>query len=76
MFEALCFTEKGEFEYKLSNRVVTLLAKNSEEAEKIRKFMIKAYCVRSKIVHGDKHKPVVINGKTIDLDTFTQRLEE
>jgi hypothetical protein len=38
--------------------------------------MIKAYRVGSKIVHGDNRKPVVINGKTIDLNTFTQRLEE
>jgi hypothetical protein len=37
--------------------------------------MVKAYRVRGKIVHGDKHKPVVINGKTINLDTFAQRLE-
>jgi hypothetical protein len=59
----------------VSDRVVTLLARNSEEAEKIRKFMVKAYSVRSKIVHGDKRKPLVIKGKTIDLDTFAQRLE-
>jgi hypothetical protein len=59
----------------VSDRVVPLLARNSEEAEKIRKFMVKAYSVRSKIVHGDKRKPVVIKGKTVDLDTFTQRFE-
>lgn len=75
-FEALCLPESEELKYRLSNRVTTLLAKNSEEAEKTRDFMKKAYDIRSSLVHGRKIKSVVIDGKTIDLDTFTQRLEE
>ena len=75
-FEALCLSDSFELGYKLSNRVAILLAKNSGEAEKIREFMKIAYRVRSKIVHGDKTKPIIIAGKSIDLGPFTLKLEE
>lgn len=75
-FEALCLCDSEEIGYKLSNRVAVLLAKKSDEAEKIREFMKEAYRIRSKIVHGSKNKSVTINGKTMDLAVFTQKLEE
>lgn len=70
----MCDSE--EIGYKLSNRVAILLAKNSDESEKIRGFMKVAYRIRSKIVHGSKNKSVTIDGKTVDLGIFTQKLEE
>ena len=75
-FEALCLPESNELKYRLSNRVALLLAKDSEDAEKIGIFMKKAYDIRSSIVHGGRTKPVLIDGVSIDLKTFTPQLEE
>ena len=75
-FEALCLPELDELRYRLSNRIATLVSKNSEEAEKIRDFMKKAYDVRSSIVHGGKIKSIAIEGKPIKLGVFTKKLED
>jgi len=75
-FEALCLPEKDELAYRLSNRIAMLLGKNIEEAEKIKKFMVKAYTVRSNIVHGEEIKSITIERKEIKLGEFAQRVEQ
>lgn len=75
-FEALCLPERDELTYRLSNRIAILLGKNDEEAEKIKEFMVKAYRVRSKIVHGHEIKSITIEGKNIGLGDFAQRVEQ
>lgn len=75
-FEALYLPEKGELTYRLSNRIAILLGKNDEEAEKIREFMVRAYRVRSKIVHGDEIRSVTVEGKDMTLRDFAQRVEQ
>lgn len=75
-FEALCLPERGELTYRLSNRIAILLDTNSEEANQIRKFMVKAYGVRSQIIHGEEVKPIQIDDEVIPLNQITQRIEE
>ena len=38
--------------------------------------MITAYNIRSSIVHGDEVKPIAIEGETIRLNEFAERVEE
>ena len=74
-FEALCLPERDELTYRLSNRVAILLGKEDVDAEKTRKFMAKAYDLRSDIVHGKDVRPIKIEGRTIALNDFIQRVE-
>ena len=74
-FEALCLPERDELTYRLANRVAILLGKEDAEAERTRKFMAKAYDLRSDIVHGKDVRPIKIEGKTIELNNFVQRVE-
>jgi len=76
-FEALFLPDrKGELTYRLSNRVAILLGKDDADTEKIRKFMTKAYDLRSDIVHGKDVRPIKIEEKTVPLDKFVQKVEE
>ena len=75
-FEALCLPERSELSYRLSNRVALLLGRDCEESEKIRKFMIKAYKIRSDIVHGAKVSPIFIDGEKIHLRDFSKKVEQ
>lgn len=71
-FEALCLPEKDELAYRLSSRLALLLGNSDEEAERIRKFITKAYAIRSRIVHGAEIKSISINGESIELREFAQ----
>jgi len=74
-FEALCLPERDELTYRLSNRVAILLAEEDVDAEEIRKFMAKAYDLRSNIVHGKDVRPIKIDGKIFKLNDFVQTVE-
>lgn len=56
--EALYLREKQELSYRLSHSCATLLGlgKTGAEKEKIRKFIMTAYRLRSNMVHGGKPK--------------------
>ena len=75
-FEALCLPHHGELSYRLSNRVAIILGKNGEKADYVRKFMVKAYGVRSEIVHGNEISPITLEGVTIPIDEFSLMVEE
>jgi hypothetical protein len=75
-FEALYLLEPEELTYRLSNRVAILVGETDDDAEEIRKFMIKAYDLRSDIVHGKDVRPIKIEGKIIERNDFVKRIEE
>lgn len=74
--EALYLPESRELTYKLSNRVAILIGKEERETEEIRQTIVKAYDLRSQIVHGKMVRPIKINGKIIQPKDFTFNIEE
>ena len=72
-FEALCLPERGELTYRLANRIAVLLGKNGQDAVKIKDFMIKAYGLRSQIVHGEEIKPIAIENGNIRMNEFAEK---
>lgn len=72
--ESLLLNDQGEFSYKLSMRAAAILGRSPRERHDVYEFMRKAYDVRSKLVHGQRAKPIEVRGTEIDFDEALGRL--
>tara|TARA_Y100000590_G_C15742527_1_gene1020790 strand:- start:1848 stop:3188 length:1341 start_codon:yes stop_codon:yes gene_type:complete len=66
--------DKGEITTKLSNRLVTLVAKNEKDRKDLWLFMKKMYNLRSGVVHGDGIRNTEINGKKYEIDDIRDKI--
>jgi hypothetical protein len=66
--------DKGEITTKLSNRLVTLVAKNEDERKDLWLFMKKMYNLRSGVVHGDGIRNTEINGKKYEIEDIREKI--
>lgn len=67
---------QGELRYRMALKIASLLGNNYPERKRIFKFMINAYDLRSKIVHGGSMPKIKINEKEYSPIDFAFELED
>lgn len=60
---------------RLSHRTATIGGKTDNDMLKILEFIPIVYDLRSGVVHGDSDRPLKIDGKTMELKTASQKME-
>ena len=73
--ESLYSSNEQQLSFRFAMRTAIVLGQTSHQKILIQEFILQIYNLRSKIVHGDKIPPVIIDKKEIDLDTCMKQLE-
>ena len=73
--ESLYSSNEQQLSFRFAMRTAIVLGQTSHQKILIQEFILQIYNLRSKIVHGDKIPPVIIDKKEIDLDTCLKQLE-
>ena len=74
--ESLYLSNEQQISFRLALRIAIILGKTTKQKLAIHEFILKMYNLRSKIIHGDKIPKIMINEKTIDMQSYLHHMED